>query len=268
VIDVHPTAVIHPSARLGDGVRVGPYAVVGEHCRVGDGTVLGAHAVIESFTTIGQDCQVFTGAVVGAIPQDLKFGGEESYTVIGDRNVIREFVTINRATGVDHETRIGDDNLLMAYVHIAHDCQIGNRVVLANGVTLAGHVEIEDHVSVGGLCGIHQFVKVGTMAFIGAMTRIVQDVPPYMLAEGTPPKVYGPNVIGLRRRGLEQHERTLLKRAYKLLYRSGLNVSQAVEQITLLGESPYLARLVDFLARSERGLVGKVDRSAEPSSDS
>lgn len=268
MIDVHPTAVIHPSARLGRGVRIGPYAVVGEHSAVGDGTVLGPHAVIEPFTTVGQDCQIFSGAVVGGIPQDKKYEGGESYTVIGDRNVIREFVTINRATGVGEETRIGDDNLLMAYVHIAHDCLIGNHVVMANGVTLAGHVVIEDYVTIGGLCGLHQFIHVGASAMIGAMTRLVQDMPPFMLVEGNPPKVHGPNVVGLKRRGLEQDERTRIKRAYKLLYRSGLSVPQAVERIAELGESDYLQHLMAFVSRAGRGLVGKVERAAEPDSAS
>lgn len=256
MIDVHATAVIHPTARLGSNVRIGPYAVVGEHARIGDRTVLGPHAIVEAYTTLGADCQLYPGAVVGGVPQDLKYGGEESYTVIGDRNVIRECATINRATGVGDETRIGHDNLIMAYVHVAHNCLIGNHVVLSNGVTLAGHIEIEDHVTVGGLCGLHQFIKVGTMAMIGAMSRVVQDVPPYMLVEGHPPKVHGPNTVKLRRLELDAGVRDQLKRAYKLLYRSGLNVAQAMEQIRALGAEPELERLLDFIRRSDRGLVG------------
>lgn len=263
MIDVHPTAVIHPSARLGADVGVGPYAVIGEHCVIGAGTVLGPHAIVESFTTLGSNCQVFSGAVVGGIPQDLKFGGEESYTILGDRNVIRECATINRATGMGEETRIGDDNLIMAYAHVAHNCVLGNGIVLANGVTLAGHVEIEDHVTVGGLVGLHQFIKVGTMAMIGAMSRVVQDVPPYMLVEGHPPRVHGLNMVKLRRMELDPEARSLLKRAYKLLYRSDLNVTQAMEAIAQLAPAPELERLLAFLGRCERGLVGKVARETE-----
>lgn len=262
MIDIHPTAVIHPSAKLGQGVKIGPYAVVGEHCAIGSGTTLGPHAVIEPYTTIGMDCQIFSGAVVGAVPQDLKYAGEQSYTVLGDRNVIRECVTINRATGLGEVTRVGDDNLFMAYVHVAHNCVVGSNVVLANAVTLAGHVEIEDYVTIGGLVGVHQFTRIGTMVMVGAMSRVVQDVPPYMLIEGNPPKVFGPNVTGLKRRGLDQETRTLIKRAYKLLYRSDLNVSQALEQIAEMGDSEHVRHFLHFIRASERGLVGKSDRGA------
>lgn len=268
MIDVHPTAVIHPSARLGDGARIGPYAVVGEHCTIGSGTVLGPHAVIEPFTTIGRDCQVFSGAVIGGMPQDLKFTGEESYTVIGDRNVIRECVTINRATGMGEETRLGDDNLLMAYVHVAHNCVIGNHAILANAATLAGHVALEDYARLGGMVGVHQFTRVGTLSMVGAMARITQDVPPYMLVEGDPARVHGPNVIGLRRHGLDQAERTLVKRAYKLLYRSDLNMAQALEQVTALGDSEALRHLARFIGASERGVIARAARGSEPEADS
>ena len=262
MIDIHATAVIHPSAKIGQDVKIGPYVVIGEHCTIGDGTILGPHSVIEPFTILGKECQVFSGAVVGAIPQDVKYGGEESYTFIGDRNVIRECVTINRATGMGEETRIGDDNLFLAYVHIAHNCMIGNGCILSNAVTLAGHVELEDFVTIGGMTGVHQFTKIGTMAMVGAMARIVQDVPPYMLVEGNPPKAYGPNVIGLKRRGMDQETRTLLKRAYKLIYRSNLNVAQAIEKIIELGDASELHHLIHFIERSERGLVGKLSAEA------
>lgn len=261
VIEVHPTAVIHPSARLGDGVKIGPYAVIGEHTTIGAGTTIGPHAVIEPYTTLGVDCQVFSGAIIGGVPQDLKFAGEESYTVIGDRNIIRECVTINRATGMGEETRIGDDNMFQAYVHVAHNCVIGNQVVMSNCATLAGHVSVEDYAIIGGLAGIHQFCRVGTMAMVGAMSRVTQDVPPYMLIEGAPPRVLGPNVIGLRRRGLESDERTLIKRAYKLMYRSELNFAQALAQIAELGDSPYLRNLIAFVETSERGVVGRSNRA-------
>lgn len=268
MIDVHSSAVVHPTARLADGVRVGPYAVVGESVSIGRGTVLGPHAIIEPFTTLGEQCQVFPGAVVGAVPQDKKFEGEESYTVLGDRNVVRECVTINRATGAGEETRLGDDNLLMAYVHVAHNCRIGNQTVLANGVTLAGHVTIEDMATIGGMAGLHQFIRVGKLAMLGAMTKLVQDLPPFMLAEGTPLQVFGPNVIGLKRRGLDGDERLAIKRAFKLLYRSGLSVPQAVAAIRELPACEALDHLVRFVETTERGLAGKTVRLAETEADS
>lgn len=261
MIDIHATAVIHPSAKLGEGVQIGPYAVIGAHTQIGDGTSIGSHAVIDPFTSIGRDCQIFPHAVIGAVPQDLKYAGEESITVIGDRNVIREFVTVNRATGEGEVTRIGDDNLLMAYVHVAHNCLVGSGIVLANNVTLAGHVEIEDFVTVGGLTGIHQFCRVGTMAMVGAMSRIVQDCPPYMTTEGHPPKVFGPNTIGLRRRGVAPDTRNALKKAYKLLYRSGLNVSQALAEMEAMASIPEVRHLMNFVRANERGLVGRTSTS-------
>lgn len=261
MIEIHATAVVHPSAKLGEGVQVGPYAVIGAHTQIGDGTSIGSHAVIESFTSIGRDCQIFPHAVVGGVPQDLKYAGEESLTLIGDRNVIREFATINRATGEGEVTRIGDDNLIMAYVHVAHNCIVGSGIVLANNVTLAGHVEVEDFVTIGGLVGIHQFCRIGSMAMVGAMSRITQDVPPYMTAEGNPPKVFGPNTIGLRRRGVSAESRTAIKRAYRLLYRSGLNATQAVAEMEAMAEVPEVKHLMDFVRTNTRGLVGRTAKS-------
>ncbi|HBN10130.1 MAG TPA: acyl-[acyl-carrier-protein]--UDP-N-acetylglucosamine O-acyltransferase [Cyanobacteria bacterium UBA8530] len=256
MIEVHPQAVIHPSSHLGEGVRIGPYAVIGENCRIGEGTVLGPHAVIEPNTTIGRFCTIASGAVIGGIPQDLKYQGEETYTSIGDRNVIRECVTINRATGAGQETRIGNDNLLMAYVHIAHNCVIGDGVVIANSSLLAGHVEIEDFAVIGGACGIHQFVRVGKMAMVGAMSKIVQDLPPFLLCDGNPPTVFGPNSVGLKRRGLSTEVRMEIKRAFKLLYRDSLNLSQAIEKIQELQAFPEILHLLHFLEKTERGLIG------------
>ncbi len=261
MIDIHATAVIHPSAKLGEGVQVGPYAVIGAHSQVGDGTSIGSHAVIEPFTSIGRDCQIFPHAVIGGVPQDLKYAGEESITLVGDRNVIREFVTVNRATGEGEVTRIGDDNLLMAYVHVAHNCIVGSGVVLANNVTLAGHVEIQDFATVGGLVGIHQFCRVGAMAMVGAMTRIVQDVPPYMTVEGSPAKAFGPNTIGLRRRGLSLETRNAIKQAYRLLYRSGLNLTQALAEMETLAHLPEIRHLMAFARATERGFVGRTAKS-------
>jgi UDP-N-acetylglucosamine acyltransferase len=264
-VSIHPTAVIHPTATLAPDVEVGPYAVIGERVFIDSGSRVGPHAIVEPFTSIGRDCQIFSGAVVGGVPQDLKFQGEESYCVIGDRNVIREHVTINRATAGGDVTRVGNDNLFMAYVHIAHDCQVGNGVVLANGVTVAGHVVIEDQAFVGGMTGLHQFIRVGKMSMVGAMSRLAQDVPPFMLAEGSPPKVYGLNVVGLRRKGIPPQARTQLKRAYKLLYRSGLNLGQAMAEIAKLEPTPELRHLIAFLQSTERGISGiaRIDAGLE-----
>jgi UDP-N-acetylglucosamine acyltransferase len=263
LIEVHSTAVVHPTAKLAEGVRIGPYAVIGEQVSLGEGTAIGPHAVVDAFTTIGRDCQVFSGAVVGSPSQDLKHQGEVSYLVVGDRNVIREFVTINRATGVGDETRIGSDNLLMAYVHVAHDCVVGDNVVLANGVTLGGHVVLEDCVTIGGMVGLHQFIRVGRHAMIGAMSRLAQDVLPYLLIEGNPPKVYGPNSVGLRRRGLDSQTRGAIKRAYRLLYRSGLNVSQATARLEEeCRQFPEVAHLVRFLSGTRRGITGLTGKAS------
>lgn len=265
MLQIHPTAVIHPSATVAEDVVIGPYAVVGERAFIDRGTRLGAHAVVEAFTTLGRDCQVFSGAVVGGVPQDLKFQGEESYCVIGDRNVIREHATVNRATAEGDVTRIGNDNLIMAGVHVAHDCQIGNGVVIANGVSLAGHVIVEDLAVIGGMTGLHQFIRVGRMAMVGAMSRLSQDVPPFMLTEGSPPRVYGLNAVGLRRKGVPPEARAQLKKAYKLLYRSGLSVGQAIAEIGKLDPSPELRHLIAFLQSSERGISGiaRVDAGLE-----
>lgn len=255
MIDIHPQAYIHPTAKIGENVKIGPYAVIGAHCQIGDGTSIAAHAVIEPFTTIGCDCQIFSCAVIGGVPQDLKFEGEESYTVIGDRNVIREMVAINRATGMGMETRIGNDNLLMSTVHVAHNCQIGNQVIISSGTALAGHVEVEDQAVIAGLCGIHQFVTIGTMAMVGAMSKLTQDLPPYMLCEGNPAFVHGPNTVKLRRAGISSETRTLIKRAFKQIYRSDLTLTQAIDSLRDI-DTPEIQHLVRFLSKTERGIVG------------
>jgi len=268
LIEVHATAVVHPTAKLAEGVRIGPYAVIGEQVSIGSGTVVGPHGIVYGFATIGRDCQIYPGAVIGSPSQDMKHQGEESYVVIGDRNVIREYVTINRATGLGDETRIGNDNLLMAYAHVAHDCVVGNNVILANGVTLAGHVVLEDFVTIGGMVGLHQFIRIGTMAMLGAMSRLAQDVLPYMLIEGNPPKVYGPNSTGLRRRGVSPEARAGIKKAYKLLYRSGLNVSQAVAQMDDgMRKHSEVAHLIRFLGGTQRGITGLAGKSEAPPED-
>jgi len=228
---IHPTAVIHPKAELHETVQVGPYAVIGEHVRIAAHTVVGAHVVIEGWTEIGEDNQIFPGAVVGTEPQDLKYSGAPSQVVIGRGNRIREFVTINRATNEGEATLIGDNNLLMAYAHVAHNCVIENQVVITNAVSLAGHIHIESQARIGGMVGIHQFTRVGRLAMVGAMSRVDRDVPPYMLVEGHPARIRGLNLVGLRRAKGMEGSLPALRQAYRLLYRSGLPLEKALQTL-------------------------------------
>ena len=211
---VHPTAIVAPGAQLGVNVEMGPYAIIGENVVIGDGTKVGPHVVIEGWTTIGKNNKIYTGAVIGNDPQDLKFKGERSYLTIGDENIFREYATISRGTeGGGGETRIGNRNLIMSYVHVAHDVQMGNNIVVSHGTGIAGHVVIEDRVVIGGICGIHQFTKLGRMAMIGAHSMITKDVPPFVLVKGNPPKLYGVNIVGMRRNGLSPEVRMEIQRA-------------------------------------------------------
>ena len=253
---VHPTALVHPKATLDVGVAVGPYAVIGEHVRIGARTKIGAHCVIEGRTTIGAGCEIFTGAVVGSIPQDLKYRGEASALLIGDRNTIREYVTMNPGTaGGGGKTVVGSDCLFMAYSHVAHDCLIGDHVVLANSAALAGHIIIEDRAIVGGLVGIHQFVRVGTLAFIGGCSRVIQDVPPYATCVGYPAKVFGLNREGLRRAGVSSEARQLLHQAFRTLFHSKLSMSHALERVAKdVDHRPELQHLLTFIRQSKRGV--------------
>jgi UDP-N-acetylglucosamine acyltransferase len=253
---IHPTALIAPGAKIGKGVSVGPYTIVGEHVEIGEGTRVGAHNVLDGWTRIGAQCRIFHSTCIGVEPQDLKFRGEKSLVLIGDRNTIREFVTIHPATDEGDVTRIGSDNLLMAYVHIAHNCEIGDHVILANAVNLAGHVKVEDHVGIGGVTPVHQFVRIGTHSFIGGGSRVAQDVPPYFLAAGNPLRVVGINQVGLERRDFSVETREALRRAYKILYRAGKNVRQALEALrSELPDIPEVRRLADFVESSERGIT-------------
>ena len=252
----HPTALVHPKARLDAGVRVGPYTVIGEHVTIGAQTTIGAHCVIEGRTTIGQHCEIFTGAVVGSIPQDLKYRGEDSVLLIGDRNKIREYVTINPGTeGGGGQTVIASDCLLMAYAHVAHDCRVGDHVIIANSAALAGHITVEDRAIVGGLVGIHQFVRVGTLAFIGGCSRVVQDVPPYATCVGYPAKIFGLNREGLRRAGIESKARRLLHHAFRTLFHSKLSMRHALEQVAKdVDHCRELEHLLTFIRQSKRGV--------------
>ena len=244
---IHPTAVLNPDAELHPTVQVGPYAVIGEEVKIGAQTTIGAHAVIEGPTEIGAGNRIFPGAVIGTEPQDLKYKGEKSWVKIGDNNVIREYVTINRATGANEITLIGNNNLLMAYVHVAHNCVIEDEVIISNAVTLSGHIHIESRARISGVLGVHQFVHIGSMAMVGGMSRIERDVPPYMLVEGNPSRVRSLNLVGLKRRGLTSAEIGQIKKAFRLLYRSGIPFNQALEQLELFPDSEYLQHLRRFL---------------------
>lgn len=253
---IHPTAVVDASAELSADVTIGPYAVIGPNVRIGAGTSIGPHAYLVRDTIIGENCVIHHGAALGGDPQDLKYGSEATELIIGDRTVIREFASLNRGTSALGRTQVGNDCLIMAYAHVAHDCVIGDRVILANSVQMGGHVLIEDWVVVGGLSGIHQFTRIGAHAFVGANSMLRKDLPPYVLAVGNPAKLYGLNSIGLERRGFSEETRMALKRAYRLLFRSKLNVNEAVQQVReTLPDSPEVRHLLAFVAASERGVM-------------
>lgn len=264
---VHPTAVVDPRAKLADDVEVGPYSVIGPHVTMGPHGVVDNHVTIMGNTAIGSNCHIHSSSVIGGVPQDLKYKGEETELIIGDNNTIREFVTVNAGTvGGGRRTVIGDDNLLMAYVHIAHDCVLGDHVILANVATLGGHIRVEDGARISGLAAVHHFVTIGRLAFVGGCAKVVKDVPSFMTVDGNPARVRGLNIEGLKRWGIEREELAALKEAYRLLYRSDLNRSQAIEDLRARGlaESPATAELIRFLMNSERGRRGR-GREAERS---
>ncbi|MCK8816357.1 acyl-ACP--UDP-N-acetylglucosamine O-acyltransferase [Natroniella sulfidigena] len=254
--NIHETAVIEAGAEIAKDVEVGPYAVIGENVKIDSGTEIGAHAVIKGWTKIGKNNKIFNGASLGQEPQDLKFKGEESYLEIGDDNTIREFATVHRGTEAGGGiTKIGDSNLIMAYCHVAHDCQLGNNIIMSNAANLAGHVIVEDSAVIAGLTGVHQFVRIGKMAMVGAGSKVVKDVPPYVLVDGHPASVNGINVVGLRRNEVEPELRRKIKRAYKILYRSNLNMSQAIEKMDQeLDSSPMIEHFLRFLRNAQRGI--------------
>ncbi len=260
-MSIHPTALVDPAARLAADVSVGPYTVIGPQVKVGAGTSIGAHCVIEGHTTIGENNRIWQFCSLGAAPQDMKYAGEPTELVIGDRNTVREFCTFNCGTVQDGGvTRVGSDNWIMAYVHLAHDVQLGSRCILANNATLAGHVHVGDWVIVGGLTGVHQFVKIGSHAMAGFQTALSQDVPPFMMVDGNPAEVRGFNVEGLRRRGFGPERIAQVKQMHRLLYRKGLTLDDAKGEITALkgtvdqGDAD-VALMLDFLAASTRGIV-------------
>ncbi|WP_026100516.1 acyl-ACP--UDP-N-acetylglucosamine O-acyltransferase [Fortiea contorta] len=263
---IHPTAVVHPNSELHPTVQVGAYAVIGEHVKVGPETIIGAHVVLQGPCEIGACNQFFPGAAIGMEPQDLKYVGEPSWVKIGDNNQIREYVTINRATGAGEATVIGNGNLLMAYVHVAHNCIIEDHVIIPNSVALAGHVHIESRARLGGVLGVHQFVRIGRQAMVGGMARIDRDVPPYMLVEGNPARVRTLNLVGLKRSGMSPGNLQILKKAFRILYRSNLSFTDALEQLEMLGDTEELQNLRRFLLLSRMpGRRGLIPGKSKPS---
>ncbi len=258
-VAIHPTAIVDPQAQLGAGVSIGPFSIVEGNVLLGDACQVYSHTLIASGARLGADCRVHKGAVIGTIPQDLKFQGEASELSVGDRTIIREFCTLNRGTrhgGM--KTVVGSDCLLMAYVHVAHDCIIGDHVVIANAVNMAGHIEIHDYASIGGMTVIHQFVKIGRFAFIGGKARVTQDVPPFILTTGERMKYYGPNLVGIKRAGFTDQQIWNIKQVYKYIYQSNLNLKQALSAIRSEMEmTDEVKTILDFIERSERGLAGR-----------
>ncbi|PLS67972.1 MAG: acyl-[acyl-carrier-protein]--UDP-N-acetylglucosamine O-acyltransferase [Cyanobacteria bacterium M5B4] len=246
---IHPTAQIHPRAEIHPSVTIGAYAVIGERVTIGEHTQIGAHVVIDGWTEIGARNKIFSGAVIGTEPQDLKYDGSTTLVTIGDDNLIREYVTINRATFAGESTIIGNHNLLMAYVHVGHNCVIQDRVVIANSVALSGHVMIESRARISGVLGVHQFVHIGQLAMVGGMSRIERDVPPFMTVEGNPARVRAINRIGLERAGLAEETIAQIKSAFRTLYRQGLTLKEALEQLET-ATNPYVRHLHDFLLAS------------------
>ncbi|MBL7093442.1 acyl-ACP--UDP-N-acetylglucosamine O-acyltransferase [candidate division KSB1 bacterium] len=254
--NIHSTAIVETKAELGEGVTVGPYTVIEDDVFIGENTEIASHAFIHSGTRLGKKCRVFKGAVVGTDPQDLKYAGEKTTLEIGDETTVREFCTLNRGSSHRFKTVIGSRCLLMAYVHVAHDCIIGDNVILANAINMGGHVTIESFAAIGGMSPIHQFVRIGSHAFIGGGLRVNKDVPPYILAAGEPIQYAGINRVGLTRKGFSSDVLNEIRKAYKIIYRSGLNVSQAVAKLkneeTLI---PEVQLIVDFIESSERGII-------------
>ena len=253
---IHPSAVISPEAKLGKNVSVGPFAIIGEGCEIGDGCVIAPHVFLERNVKLGANVKVGAGTILGGEPQDLKFGGEETTVEIGEGTTIREYTTINRGTTHSFKTTVGKNCLLMSYVHLAHDCQIGDGVILSNVVQLAGHVVVEDKAIISGLTAVHQFVRVGRHSFIGGCSRVTKDIPPFLKAAGNPVQLYGLNSIGLQRSGFSEDVLRELKRAYRLFFRSDLNLGQAMEQARAeLEPLPEVKELLRFVEASERGVV-------------
>ena len=255
-VNIHSTAIVHSKAKLGEGVEIGPGVIIGEKVKLGDRTKIGPYAVIEGWTSLGENCQIFTGAVLGTECQDFKFKGERSYLKIGKNNIIREYVTINRATGEEEATLVGDNNLFMTYCHVAHNCKIGNHNILANAIAMAGHVTIMDHTNIGGLNALHQYIRIGSYAMIGGHSRVPKDIPPYIMCAGSPLRIAGINRLGLQRKGFSKEQFKVIERVYRILYRSKLNISQALAKLEK-EESQHeeIISVIEFIRNSERGIA-------------
>ena len=253
---IHPTAIVSPDAQLEEGVEIGPYSIIGGDVIIGKNTVIGPHTVIDNFTRIGEGCRIFQFCSIGAPPQDLKFGGEKTRVVIGNFNTIREFVTIHRSTTADiGVTILGDHNLIMAYCHVAHNCKLGNHIIMSNVATLAGHIHVEDYAIISGLSGVHQFTRIGAHSFIGGASGVARDVPPYTLANGNHAKLFGLNLIGLQRRNFSEQTIKALKDAYKIVFRSDLLLEAALEKAQKEVEDlPEVRHFLAFIKNSERGV--------------
>ncbi len=254
---IHPTAIVESGAELGDDVVIGAYAFVGAGSVIGAGTVLHHHASVEGFTAVGAQCEIFPFTCIGSKTQDLKYKGGRPGVKIGDRNVLREYVSVHAATKDGEFTVIGSDNTILAYSHVAHDCQLGNHIIASNSVGLAGHVIVEDYVGLGAKCGVHQFCRVGAYAMVGAMSKIVQDVPPFIIADGNPAIARSINKVGLERNGFAPERLEAVKQAFRVFYRAGHNRTQAFEQMHAhaLGQSPDFRHFLNFVEKSERGVV-------------
>ncbi len=256
MVEIHATAVVAPGAQLGTNVVVGPYAVIEDDVIVGDGSWIGPHVYLHAGTRLGQRVRIEKGAVLGTDPQDLKYKGEKTFLEVGDDTTIREFATLNRGTDVHYKTVVGKHCFLMAYVHVAHDCIIGDHVVIANSVQMAGHVEIDDWAGIGGLTAIHQFVRIGKHCFVGGGLRVTKDVPPFVLAMGDPIRYGGTNFVGLKRRGFSSESLRIIKKAYRLVYQSNLKLREAIEQLkTTYSNAQEVQEIVAFLEKSERGII-------------
>lgn len=256
-MNIHPTAILHPNAKISAGVEIGPYSVVGEHVVIGKDTKIASHVLIEGFTTIGERNQIYPFSTIGTPPQDIGYKGEETYLVIGNDNIIRESATIHRATTKeDRKTVIGDRNFLMAYSHVAHDCKLGNNIIMANSVALGGHIVIGDHAILGGIVAVHQFVKIGAYSIIGGQSAVSQDIPPYVSAAGNRAQLYGLNLVGLKRKGFTDAVIAHLKKAYKIIFRSGLTQDEAVSSVLKeFPDSPEVLLLAEFIRSSKRGVT-------------
>jgi len=253
---IHPTAIIDPKAQIGNDVEIGPYSIIGPKVILHDGVKVSSNVVLDGRTTIGKGCRIFHSAVIGTEPQDLKYAGEDTAVEIGEHTTIREFATINRSSNIEQPTRVGNNCLLMIYMHVAHDCQLGNRVILANSVNLAGHVIIENNATIGGLTPVHQFVHIGCFAFIGGFSRVSQDIAPYTRGASVPYRSVGLNSIGLQRNNFSEETRATLRKLYRIFYNSNLNTAQALEKIKSEIEMIYeVKHFIEFVENSERGIA-------------